>query len=286
MKRYLSILAAIAAAGMALTACGGTDTNNSAAGGDIPADCKPKHDVETITPGVLSVAAYVYPPFSDVKGNQLGGAEGEIITRVAAMECLKIKVVPGAAAAMIPSITAGRADTTIGSWYRTEERAKIVRLSAPVIVDQLTLISKSGVDSVPALKGQKVGSILGFLWNDDLKKLLGGDVKLYDTAQAMYADLAAGRIEVVVDTYPSAQSVLKTTPIDGLKFEVPPADPAVRSTQTPGQTNFPVSKTNAALGEAFDANIEELRESGDLEKIVVSFGFKPEAAKAVKPNLL
>ena len=286
MNKRLPILATIAATCLTLTACGGNDSGGSASNDGIPANCKPKHNVQTITPGVLAVAAYVYPPFSDVKGNKLGGAEGKIITEIAAMECLKIKVVPGAAAAMIPSITAGRADTTIGSWYRTAERAKVVRLSSPVIVDRLTIISKSGVSSVSELKGQKVGSILGFLWNDDLKKLLGGDIKLYETAQAMYTDLSAGRIKVVIDTYPSAQSVLKTTPIAGLKFKVPPADAAVVSTQKPGQTNFPISRKNSSLGDALDADIAAMRTDGRLKKIVVSFGFQPQAADPGEPNLL
>ena len=120
MMKRIPALAIAATTCLALTACGGGSTDSSTAP-KVSANCKPKHDVKTITPGELSVAAYVYPPFSDVKGNTLGGAEGEIITKIAAMECLKIKVVPGAAAAMIPSITAGRADTTIGSWYRTAE---------------------------------------------------------------------------------------------------------------------------------------------------------------------
>lgn len=285
MMKRIPALAIAATTCLALTACGGGSTDSSTAP-KVSANCKPKHDVKTITPGELSVAAYVYPPFSDVKGSALGGAEGEIITKIAAMECLNIKVVPGAAAAMIPSITAGRADTTIGSWYRTAERAKVVQLSDPVIADRLILISKAGTSSVADLKGQKVGSILGFLWNDDLKKLLGGDIKLYETAQAMYADLSAGRIEVVVDTYPSAQSLLKKTPISGLQFKVPPADPAVVSTQKPGQTNFPVSLKNTALADAFNADLAEMRSSGELKKIVVSFGFQAEAADPGQPNLL
>jgi polar amino acid transport system substrate-binding protein len=289
MNRRFSALTVTIALCVALAACGddtGTDST-TAAGNNSGSDCTPKHEgLKTIEEGKLSVAAYVYPPFSDVKGQELGGAEGEIVTRIAEMECLDIKVVPGAAAAMIPSIVSKRADTTIGSWYRTAEREKVVRLGAPVIADQLSLISKSGVGTIDELKGKKVGSILGFLWNDDLKKVLGDDVKFYDTATAMYADLSAGRIEVIVDTYPSGQAVLKTTPIDGLKFVVPPADPAVLSTVKPGQTQFPVSKDNAALGEAMDENIAELRESGELEKIVVKHGFQPEAADPGEPNLL
>lgn len=289
MNRRLSALSATAGLclSLSLAACGGDTTPTSTAAGGAPAACTPKHaDLKTVTKDNLSVAAYVYPPFSDIQGKSLGGAEGEIITKIAEMECLGVVVVPGAAAAMIPSITAGRADTTIGSWYRTAEREKVVTLGAPVLADRLTLISKEGVATVPALKGKKVGSILGFLWNDDLKKLLGDDIKLYETGQAMYADLAAGRISVIVDTYPSAQAVLAKTPISGLAFEVPPADPAVVSTQKPGQTNFPVSLQNAALGKAFDENIAELRKSGELKRIAVKYGFLPEAADPGEPNKL
>jgi polar amino acid transport system substrate-binding protein len=287
MNRRFSALTVTIGLCVALAACGDDTSTDSTTAAGNGSDCTPKHEgLKTIEEGKLSVAAYVYPPFSDVKGQELGGAEGEIVTRIAEMECLDIKVVPGAAAAMIPSIVSKRADTTIGSWYRTAEREKVVRLGAPVIADQLSLISKSGVGTIDELKGKKVGSILGFLWNDDLKKVLGGDVKFYDTATAMYADLAAGRIEVIVDTYPSGQAVLKTTPIAGLKFVVPPANPAVLSTVKPGQTEFPASKDNAALGEAMDENIAELRASGELKKIVVKHGFQPEAADPGEPNLL
>ncbi|MGH1493146.1 MAG: substrate-binding periplasmic protein [Acidimicrobiales bacterium] len=261
---------------------GGSESGDAADG----SDCTPAHDVSTVEDGFLTVAAYAYPPFSDFDGEDLAGAEGEIITRIAELECLEIKVVKGDASAMIASITSGRADTTIGSWYRTEEREEVVNLSAPVIADRLTLISVEGVGTVADLKGRKVGSILGFLWNEDLSGVVGDDLNLYETGQAMYADLKAGRIDVIVDTFPSAQAVLETTPIDGIQFVVPPADDAVVSTQKPGQSNFPTNKDNAGLQAAIDDNIASLRSSGELEQIVVANGFQAEAADPGEPNKL
>lgn len=278
MKKKLAILTAAVGLSLVLTSC----ANDGAA----PSDCTPKHNVTTVETGYLTVAAYQYPPFAYPEGAGVGGAEGAILTEIAAMECLKVKAIPGAGAAMIPSITSNRADTTAGSWYRTAERAKVVLLSDPVFADRLIIVSQKGVATVPDLKGQKVGSILGFLWNDDLQTYLGDSVKLYETAQAMYADLAAGRIDVVIDTYPSAKSTLEKTPIDGLKFEVPPADPAILSTVKPGQINFPVNLDNPGLVAAFNDDVAELRKSGKLEEILVSFGFKPDAAEPGEPNLL
>ncbi len=258
---------------------GGSDTGSS--------ECEPEHEFSTIEEGYLTVAAYTYPPFSIVDdGNKLTGAEGEILTRIAEKECLEIKVVEGDAAAMIPSIENGRADTTLGSWYRTEEREKVIALGTPVIVDRLTLVTAQDVETIEDLEGKKVGSVLGFLWNEELKDFLGQDVSEYDSGQAMYADLAAGRIDVIVDTYPSAQSVLENTPIDDLNFVVPPPSDLVESTKKPGQTNFPVSKDNKELLVALDDGVVALRESGELEEIVLEYGFTADAAEPGEPNKL
>ncbi len=307
MRKTLLVTAIIFC--LALSACGSDDSSDSATateeattaddtgsasessddGGEADeaaSGCTPASDVTTVEEGFLTVAAYAYPPFSDFNGDELAGAEGEIITRIAELQCLEIKVVKGDASAMIASITSGRADTTIGSWYRTEEREEVVNLSAPVIADRLTLISVDGIGTVADLKGQKVGSILGFLWNEDLAGVVGDDLNLYETGQAMYADLKAGRIDVIVDTFPSAQAVLETTPIEGIQFVVPPADEAVVSTQKPGQSNFPTHKDNTGLQSAIDDAIATLRASGELESIVVANGFQAEAADPGEPNKL
>lgn len=250
-------------------------------------ECVPAHPgLVTVEAGFLTVAAYEYPPFSAIDGTALSGAEGEILNSIAALECLEVKVQPGAAAAMIPAIQSGRADTTLGSWYRTSARAEIVLLSDPVIIDQLTLISVDGVDSVQGLVGKKVGSTLGFLWNEDLENLIGGDLSLYETTQALYADLASGRISVVVDTFPSGQAALKTTPIDGAQFKVPAPDDRVVSTTMPGQTNFPVNLDNPGLQGAINDNLNTLRESGVLGEIAEKWGFSPTAVEETEPNLL
>lgn len=249
--------------------------------------CVPAHPgLTTVQEGSLTVAAYEYPPFSAIDGTMLSGAEGEILNAIAELECLDVIVQPGAAAAMIPSIESGRADTTLGSWYRTAARAEIVLLSDPVIIDQLTLISVEGVDSVEGLVGKKVGSTLGFLWNEDLEKLLGGDLSLYETTQALYADLASGRISVVVDTFPSGKAALETTPIDGAQFKVPAPDDRVVSTTKPGQTNFPVNLSNPGLQQAINENLKTLRDSGKLAEIAEKWGFSPTAVEETEPNLL
>ena len=301
-KKVIKLAVAVAFGGLALAGCSSDDSATDAVAEtaaaeetmaadetmtEEAADCVPAHaGLVTVDAGFLTVAAYEYPPFASIDGEMITGAEGEILNAIAALECLDVKVQPGSGAAMIPAIESGRADTTMGSWYRTAEREKIVLLSDPVIIDQLTLISVDGVDTIEGLVGKKVGSTLGFLWNEDLEKVVGGDLSLYETTQSMYADLARGRIDVIVDTFPSAQAALALTPVEGAASVVPAPDERVLSTTKPGQTNFPVNLDNPDLITAINENLKTLRADGTLESIAVEWGFSPTAVAETEPNLL
>jgi len=297
-QKLVKIATLVAFGGLALAGCSSSDSATDTAAettaaaeetmaAEDPAACAPAHaGLVTVDAGFLTVAAYEYPPFASIDGETITGAEGQILNEIAALECLEVKVQPGSGAAMIPAIESGRADTTMGSWYRTADRAKIVLLSDPVIIDQLTLISVEGVDTIEGLVGKKVGSTLGFLWNDDLEKVVGDNLSLYESTQAMYADLASGRIDVIVDTYPSAQSALALTPVEGAQSLVPAPDDRVVSTTKPGQTNFPVNLDNPDLVAAINANLATLRENGMLESIAVEWGFAPSSVAVTEPNLL
>lgn len=266
-----------------LTACGSSSSSSTAASSP---SCHPVHHVHTITSGVLSVAVYSYPPYGYQSGNKLAGVDGAIINRIAAMECLKVTPVPGAAAAVIPDVQTGRADTTMGDWYRTVPRSKIVQLGAPVYSDQMGLVSKSGLSTIPQLKGKTVGSVLGFLWDADLTKLLGSNMKLYPTDEAAYADLKAGRLQVVVDTPGASLFGLKTEGMTGYKFEVVAPDPAVAATVHSAQSMYPVNKDNPGLYAAMAADIATLRANGTIARILVSLGFPASSANPGPPAML
>lgn len=127
--RALSAGTAAGLLAISLTACGG---GNETAG---PAsDCTPAHsDLQTITPGELTVASYDYPPATIVQGDNVTGMEGDLINEIAKLECLKVTVsTSGGAGAVIPSVQSKRVDIGSGSWLRTKERSKIVYMSTPL----------------------------------------------------------------------------------------------------------------------------------------------------------
>jgi polar amino acid transport system substrate-binding protein len=281
VKANAAIIGLIALTALTLVGLGG-----SAA---VAASCTPKHPgLKTVKEGFLTVALYESPPFGTLSNGKLGGAEGEIVNRIARMECLKVNPLESVAAGNIPAIISGRADTAIGSWYRTAARAKVVLLGLPEMKDQMVIVSKKGkpFKTIQELKGHNVGAIVGYLWVADLQKFLGSNLKLYQTDDGAYRDVAAGRIDATIDGYSAVKGQLKKTPISGAVVATPPADPAVKASTAPGQPNLPVNKNNPGLRKALDADLLALRASGELKRIVVANGFAASAANPGRPNLL
>lgn len=259
-------------------------------GGDAqPAeDCTPRDaDLTTMTDGTLTVAQYEYPPFSMSDGpSTLTGLEGDILTKFAEAQCLTLTVNKGDSAAMITSVATGRADTTLGSWYRTKERDEMVRLSAPVIISPFSSVTKDGASTVDELAALKIGVGQGLVGVDKLKEVLGDSLSIYQNDDATYDDIKAGRVDGTVQGFIAAHTYLDKHGITDFQVTVLDADDRLPATLDPGQTNFPVNKENEALGEAIDSFIAELRESGELDAIAEEYGLDPQVMHPGDPNLL
>lgn len=266
-KRPVLAATTLLLAATSISACG------SGSGTSVSEDCKPAHEFSTVKNGTLTVAGYDLPPFSKMAPDKISGVDGDIITEIAKKECLTVTAKSMATAAVIPTVQSNRADIAVGDWYRTAERAKIVNLSDPMYTDQMAFISKDGVRKVSDLKGKKVGTVDGYLWVSDLKKYLGGSLKVYSTTLNMNQDLKAGRIEIGVDSFGSGKF---NNP--DLEVEVTESDPAVAASQEPAQSSFPVPKKNTKLLKAVNADIADLHKNGDMEKFLEKNGLPKSAA--------
>lgn len=274
--RRLTLVAAAFAMTAALSGCGGDGSAST-----VSADCKPAHKFPTAKDGTLTVATYDLPPFSKLEGKTITGVDGALVKAIAAKECLTITAKPAATAAVIPTVQAGRADLAVGDWYRTAERAKIVALSDPLYTDQMALISKAGLKDIGDLKGKKVGTVDGYLWVKDLKKFLGGGLKVYSSTLNMNQDLKAGRIDVGIDSYGSGKFNNKD-----LTVEVANSHPEVAASQEGAQASFPVPLDNAKLLAAINEDIADLHKSGELAKILTANGLDATAADTGAPRLI
>lgn len=250
-------------------------------------DCTPQHEVTTVEKGFLTIAAPTFPPFSIPEGpNAVSGVDADVAKAIAAAECLQIKVAQVEYATAIPYVISGRADLAIGTYYRTEERAKVAALSAPIYLDQMGIFSKDGFDKVSDLEGRKVGTVQGYLWVDELKTLLGSNLSLYNNYVAMYQDLEAGRIEIGVDGYGVGSTAQRDGALKGIQIKVAEPDDRVGASVAPPQIGLPITLDNTALLAAADEVIAELHASGKMKEILQSYGLDPSAADVGEPRLV
>ena len=279
MHKYLTATVAAVVATSALTACGGSSTG--AADG-----CKPQHKFSTLANGTLTVSTFDLPPYTKVEGNKVTGVDGQILDAIAKRECLTVKAMPLDASAVIPAVQRGRADVAVGDWYRTAKRGKVVALSDPIYTDQMGIISRGGVDSVPGLKGKKVGTVDGYLWVEELESYLGNGLTKYPSSTAMWQDLKSGRIDIGVDSYGAAIYANKNTGGGKYKIEVSKKDPAVAASREAPQSAVIMPKKNKALQDAINAGIKAMKKDGTIADILKKNGLDTSAADTGTPRLI
>jgi polar amino acid transport system substrate-binding protein len=256
-----------------VTACG------AAPPAAIPDDCTPRHrDVRTLEAGTLSVWVYVSPPGTLSAGDTFSGIEPEIVSALAAMECLEVQMQPVAGAAMIAGLQSERADVGIGAIYHTPERAATLNLSAPVYQDGMAVLAPNHLDgTIEGLRGTSVGVVQGTSWIADLQKVLGADaVHVYQATDGMVTDLRSGRLGAAVLN--SGEAAFRAGQTTGMQVVQVQPHPEVAASQTRSNVVLAVRKGAPELAAAFDEDIATLVDDGTVAGILGSYGVDPALA--------
>jgi len=143
-----------------------------------------------------------YPPFNfvDEKG-KLQGFDIDISNAL----CEKMKVecvfVKQDWDGMIPALKKRKYDAIVASMSITDERKKAVDFSERYYTNKLQFIAKKDttLEVDTALKGKVLGAQRATIAGDWLEKNRPeAEVKLYDTQENAYLDLAAGRLDAIL----------------------------------------------------------------------------------------
>jgi polar amino acid transport system substrate-binding protein len=276
MKKSLSVASVLVAAAALLSGCA------SSPGSTASADCKPASEFKTLNNGTLSIVGPDYPPLFTYENQTLGGVDGEILKGFADSNCLTAdtKVLP--AASVIEALKTGQADIAAGGWYPTEERAKVITQSVPAYGDPSVLVAKDPSGKIEDYAGKKVGTTQGYLWVDDLVKWGGDNIKLYQSPDAVYQDLANGRIDVAVMAVNEAAYRLSKDKSSGLSYVTLEKTDLIEATQHPSVTNLPHAKDNPELTKAINTYLDKIRQDGSLATILEKYGIDPKQAKPAK----
>lgn len=230
---------------------------------------------DTVDKGSFTIAFSGDMPGTGYQDGKMVGYDGEILQRIS--EALKLKVKPALMewSGTIASVQSKRVDIMAGTMGWTEQRSKIMTLSDPIhyFKNGITQVDKHNWSKLKDLEGKKVGTITGFSFIPELRKINGLQLALYDTSDAAVRDLLAGRIDAVIGDPPVMQYAISRNPQWKLKFNAftdnAPDFPLLTGL---GQVVFGMNKDNPELAKAVNAEIAKLWQSCDMRKIGKTYG--------------
>ena len=203
-----------------------------------------------------------YPPFNTKSADgQLGGFDVDIAKALCAEMKRECEIVAQDWDGIIPGLVNKKYDAIVASMSITPERKQTIDFTDRYYSNYISVIApkKSGL-SMDDLASKTVGaqrSTIAATWAED-EFGRRGDVKLYDTQTAAYADLEAGRIDALVSDYLPVLDWLKDKPaydFIGSKIDIN------------DQIGIGLRKGEDSLKESFNQALKTIRSNGTYQKI-------------------
>jgi len=266
------------------TAPSGTDTT-APAGTDTTAG--PQADVDaaiaairkspaiesppTLKAGVLQAGSDTsFPPmeFPDGKGGYVG-FDVDLCTALAKKMGLQLEIVPTAWDDIIPALLGDRFDMIMSAMAITEERLKQINFTDPYLPGILAISApvSAPIADTAELAGKVVGVQVDTIGQFEAEKIQSiKEIRKYGTILEAFQDLAAGRVDCVVNDEPVNTYIIETNP--DYKAKLANAGRII----TMNGYGYAVKKENAALLEALNAALNEVRADGIYQKICEKWG--------------
>jgi len=235
----------------------------------------PAFALDTVEPGSLTIAFSGDMPGTGYQDSKMVGYDGEILQQISEKLGMKVKPALMEWSGTIASVQARRVDVMAGTMGWTEQRSKIMALSDPIhyFKNGITQTDKTDWKTLKDLQGKKVGTITGFSFIPEMRKIQGLQVTLYDTSDAAVRDLLAGRIDAVIGDPPVMQYAISRNTQWHLHFNAfTDNDPDFPLLTGLGQVVFGFNKDNPQLLAAVNAQIQELWKTCEMRKIGARYG--------------
>ncbi|MDH5188002.1 MAG: transporter substrate-binding domain-containing protein [Rhodospirillaceae bacterium] len=149
-----------------------------------------------------------YPPFNQIgPSGRVEGFDIDIAKALCAEMDVKCLFVVNDWDTIITGLQQNKYDAIVASMSITAERKKAVDFTDRYYSNTLSIVAKKGSNiSMDSLKGKNVGAQRATISAQYLEDSgSGAELKLYDTQENAWLDLASGRIDAIVaDTLPSA----------------------------------------------------------------------------------
>jgi polar amino acid transport system substrate-binding protein len=267
-RKAAALLAGLA---LVLAACGGTEDDATAAGGDSCA----VEDLALHEAGVLTVAtgSEVYPPWmmdNDPAGGQ--GFENGLVYALAEEMGFTADQVTWVGTEFFEAIAAGDKpyDFNIQQYSITPERTEVVSFSAPYYEPDKAIIALPGsaiasATSFDELRAANWGATIGTTDLDYLENVIGiEDVAVFNDQAAVFLALSAGEIDATVAAIPTALFVTAVQAPDSSIVALLPKDANDAGLGM-------LFEKDSALTPCVDAALERLYAAGTVDALVAQW---------------
>jgi cystine transport system substrate-binding protein len=254
----------------------------------VPSIAADTSSYRLVEPGTLSVAITGDMPGLVARDGKLIGYDGEILQLAAEHLGLAIKPVPMEWSGAIAAVQTGRVDIIGGNVAWTEQRAGTLSLTDPsgYFQNGITSGKDAGWHTLANLEDIKVGSMTGFSFLPELRRIKGLELSLYDSSDAALRDLMAGRIHALVGDPPVIDYAISKNPDWGL-VNLPFTDNKPDFPLLTGigrQYVFGLSKENQVLSDAISGEIRKLWTTCEVKAIGKKYGNISEANYTPSPQ--
>jgi ABC-type amino acid transport substrate-binding protein len=230
--------------------------------------------LETVEPGFLTVAMTGDLPLSEGHDGKVGGMEGNLISALAARLGLTPKPAVMEWVATIESIRSGRADVMIGNLGWTAKRSEVIAMTDPVyyVTRGVVQRSSSQIDSVEAMSGKRIGTVQGFTFIQDMRRVPGiAEFKLYDSPDACVRDIIAGRLDAASLDAPMLDNLIRQNPSWGLIQRPIKPNPAFPFLTGRNQATWGMRMENCALFTAMNQGLAWASRTGLTRKCIAEY---------------
>lgn len=246
----------------------GTETEETTEEGTEAAD-----EFILVEEGKLLVGSdTAFPPFESMNGDVAEGFDVDLMDAIGEKLGLEVVFMTEIFDTLIPTLVAGGKFDVIASGMTIKpEREEEIDFTDPYYDSNQSLVMKAGSTYTgPAdLSGKKIGvqsGTTGEAWAQE--NIPDAELVPFKNATEAFSAAAAGNVDAIVNDLPVSTELLKE---DDRGLEI------VAQIPTGEQYGFGVSKENAALTEAMNEALAELREDGTYAEIYEKwFGIAPE----------
>lgn len=265
MKSIRTVLL-IAASLTLITGCNSSnksETSTKEVGSTIEESKETKEENgASLEDGVLDLGISVdFPPYEFYEGNEIVGIDAEISEAISKKLGYELKLHDMDFSAIVASIEGGKLDGGISGFTVTEERAQKVNFSDTYAqsVQQVLVKKGSEIKTIDDMKDKKIGTQLGST----------GDIFAQD-------DFGKDNVQAF-SKFPDAVLALQNDKIDAILLDQQTAEQfaaanndleILDTTYAEEEYAIAITKDNEALLKKVNEAIAELKNSGDLQKII------------------